>query len=99
MIERKVMITVFNRKVIFSSFSMEKQAMVKNILDNNGIKYYEKVVNRRSASSFGNGTRSRTGSFGEKSSYTYEYIIYVHKNIYYFSSHICNILLYIDMIY
>lgn len=79
MIERKVMITVFNRKVIFSSFSMEKQAMVKNILDNNGIKYYEKVVNRRSASSFGNGTRSRTGSFGEKSSYTYEYIIYVHK--------------------
>lgn len=73
------MITVFNRKAVFSSFSIENQAMIKNILDNNGIQYYEKVVNRRSASSFGNGTRSRTGSYGERSSYTYEYIIYVHK--------------------
>lgn len=53
------MITVFNRKAIFSSFSIENQAMIKNILDNNGIQYYEKVVNRRSASSLGNGTRSR----------------------------------------
>lgn len=53
---------------------MKSQAKIKSILDNNGIKYYEKVINRR-----GNGTRSITGSFGESSSYTYEYIIYVHK--------------------
>lgn len=73
------MITIFNRKMVFASFSMESQAEIRNILDANGIKYYVKVVNRRSASSFGNGTRSRTGSFGEDSSYTYEYMIYVHK--------------------
>ncbi len=68
------MITIFNRKEVFTSFSMESQANVKNALDHNGIKYYEKVVNRRSADS-----RSRTGSFGENPAYTYEYIIYVHK--------------------
>lgn len=73
------MITVFNRKQVLASFSMEKQAEAKNILDHNGISYYEKVINRRSASPFGNGTRPRTGSFGEKASYMYEYIIYVHK--------------------
>lgn len=58
---------------------MEKHAEAKNILDQNGINYYERVINRRSASPFGNGTRSITGSFGEKASYMYEYIIYVHK--------------------
>lgn len=68
------MITIFNRKAVLTSFSMESQANVKNVLDHNGIRYYEKVVNRRSAYS-----RSRTGSFGENSSYAYEYIIYVHK--------------------
>lgn len=73
------MLTIFNRKKIYTSFSMEDQANIRNLLDHNGIKCCVKVVNRRSASSFGNGTRSRTGSFGESSSYTYEYIIYVHK--------------------
>ncbi len=73
------MITIFNRKLIHTSFSMESQAKVKDILDHNGIKYYEKVINRRSASPFGNGTRAITGSFGESFAYTYEYIIYVHR--------------------
>lgn len=76
------MITIFNRKEIFTSFSMESQAEIRNLLDNNGIKYYVKVVNRRSASPFGSGTRSITGSFGENFSYTYEYIIYVRKKDY-----------------
>lgn len=49
------MITLFNRKLIYSSFAMESQAKIKNILDHNGIKYYERVINRRSASPFGNG--------------------------------------------
>lgn len=73
------MITVFNRRQVLASFSMEKHAEAKNILDQNRINYYERVINRRSASSFGNGTRSMTGSFGENASYMYEYIIYVHK--------------------
>ena len=68
------MITIFNRKKIYTTFSMKSQAEIKNILDNNGIKYYQKVVNRRSAY-----TRALTGSFGENPSYAYEYIIYVHK--------------------
>ncbi len=73
------MITIFNRKIVFTSFSMKRQAEIKDILDANGIEYYEKVINRRSASSFGTGTRSITGSYGENFAYTYEYIFYVHK--------------------
>lgn len=76
------MITVFNRKMVFTSFSMEEQANVRNVLDNNGIRHYVKVINRRSSSPFANGTRSITGSVGEKFEYTYEYIIYVHKKDY-----------------
>lgn len=73
------MITVWNRKVVFITFSMESQAKVRDILEHNGIRYYVKVVNRRSASPLGNGTRSRMGSFGEDSSFSYEYIFYVHR--------------------
>lgn len=73
------MITLFNRRRIYASFSMENQAAIRSLLDRNGIKSYVKVVNRRSASPLGNGIRSRTGSFGENVSYTHEYIIYVHK--------------------
>lgn len=76
------MITLFNRKLIHSSFAMESQAKIKNILDHNGIKYYERVINRRSASPFSNGTRAITGSVGESSAYTYEYMIYVYKKDY-----------------
>lgn len=76
------MITIFNRKKVFTSFSMESQAEIRNLLDNNGIRHYVKVVNRRSASPFGSDTRSRTGSFGENFPYTYEYTIYVHKKDY-----------------
>lgn len=68
------MITVFNRKLIHTSFSMESQAKIKKALDHNGIKYHEKVISRS-----GNGIRSSTGRFGENSSYTYEYLIYVHE--------------------
>lgn len=72
-------ITLFNRRTVFTSFSMERQAEIKDILDANGIKYFEKVVNRRSSSAFGRGTRSITGSYGEDFAYTYEYTFYVHK--------------------
>lgn len=69
------MLTIFNRKMIFTTFSREDQAKIRNILDDNGIKSYVKVINRRSD----NGTRSITGSYGENPAYTREYIIYVHK--------------------
>ncbi|MCM1122908.1 MAG: hypothetical protein NC416_10015 [Eubacterium sp.] len=69
------MLTIFNRKMIFTTFSMEDQAKIRNILDDNGIKSYVKVINRRG----GNGTRSITGSYGENPAYTCEYIIYVYK--------------------
>lgn len=79
MISEVKMLTIFNRKIIFTSFSMEEQANIRNLLDNHGIKYYVKVVNRRSSSTLDHSARARTGSFGENPSYTYEYIIYVHK--------------------
>ena len=91
------MITLFNRKQVLTTFSMKKQAEIKDILDHNGITYYEKVVNRRNASLFGNGTRSRTESFGEDTSYMYEYTIYVHKKDYE-SANKCIFTLYFHMI-
>lgn len=73
------MITIFNRKTVFITFSMERQVEIKDILNANGIIYCVKVVNRRSSSAFGTGTRSITGSYGENFAYMYEYIFYVHK--------------------
>lgn len=73
------MITIFNREKIYKTYSMKDQAAVRNLLDSHGIRHSVRVVNRRSASPFGNGTRAITGSFGEDAALAYEYTIYVHK--------------------
>jgi hypothetical protein len=55
---------------------MEQQANIRSILAANNIKYMISTVNTNG------GSRSKTGSFGLNSAYTYEYYIYVHKNDY-----------------
>lgn len=72
------MAILFGRQV-YNTFSMEEQARVRSLFASNGIEYRLKVVNRRSASSFGNGQRSYTGSYGEDASMFYEYIFCVRK--------------------
>lgn len=73
------MITIFNRKELIMTTSMEEQVRVCDILAAKGIDYTIKLINRQSPSAFSN-NRARIGSFGENMDYAYEYTIYVHKN-------------------
>ena len=78
------MLTIFNRKEIAVTFSMQEQARIKNILAQNNIESYIKVINRKSPSPFSAGSRATTGTLGENLALEYEYIIYVHDNIHMF---------------
>lgn len=75
------MITIFSRKELLVTFDMKQQNAVREILSANGIKYTVKVTNRQNAAILGS-SRARTGSFGNKSDFAYEYKIYVHKKDY-----------------
>lgn len=72
------MITIFNRKQVYSTFNMAEQANIQAALYNADINYYLKTVNLEAGSLMGT-TRSRAGSLGMKSDTTYQYIFYVHK--------------------
>lgn len=75
------MIFIWNRKEVYSGFSMDEFSRVKSILSAKGIKYDFKTVNR-TTSSVVDITREKTGSMGESLKYSYEYYIYVNKNNY-----------------
>ena len=82
------MLTIFNRKELCITYSLEEQANIRNILCENQIDYQIKTVNRRSPSPVAAGTRARTGTFGENPGLAYEYIIYVKKDDYEKASHV-----------
>ena len=67
------MITVFNRKEVCTTYSMQEQSEIRSLLAQQGIKYSVKTINRKSPSPM-------AGSFGEDLSKMYEYIFYVHKD-------------------
>ena len=52
------MITIFNRKELIVTASMEKQAEVRDILAKNHMPYEVKTVNRSSGSTLGGRTRA-----------------------------------------
>lgn len=72
------MITVFNRKELFITMEMNRQAEIRDILSQNGIDYIVKTTNPETSPILGN-RRAHTGSFGINPNYSYEYKIYVHK--------------------
>lgn len=74
------MITVFNRRELYVTYDMQKQAQIREILAANGIDYLVKTVNHGASWLMGGSSRGHYGSFGIDQSLTYEYIIYVHKN-------------------
>ena len=76
------MITIFNRKELYLTYSINDQAIIRGILSQNNIEYYVKTVNRMSSSFFASGNRGRRGSFGQNMDVNYQYIIYVHKKDY-----------------
>ncbi|ABX42863.1 conserved hypothetical protein [Lachnoclostridium phytofermentans ISDg] len=75
------MITLFNRKELIITFSMQKQSELRQILNDNNIDYRLKTINRNSPSAL-NDSRARTGTLGQDLNIAYEYIFYVHKRDY-----------------
>ncbi len=73
------MITIFNRKELITTFSIEKQSEVRDILSANHIEYHVKTINRSSPSPMATGARARMGTYGQSMSSMYEYVIYVKK--------------------
>ena len=73
------MLTIFNRRELLTTCSMEEQTRVRDILSQNGIDYRIKTVNSTARSTFGASGRSRTGSLGVNMDCAYQYYIYVHK--------------------
>lgn len=67
--------------MIYHGLDIEKTSNIRQILLANKIKYTYRVESGERTSLFGLG-RARTGSYGIKSEYNYNYYIYVHKNDY-----------------
>lgn len=76
------MLTVFNRHELAVLHKAEQQAMLRDILSQNSIKYKVKTLNRKSPSAINFDSRARTGTLMENLSAEYEYKIYVHKKDY-----------------
>lgn len=75
------MITVFNRKRLFSSFSVKEQAALREALAAQKIPYIVNAVNI--SGGFGRAdVRASTGGAGLNMDCVYEYIIYVRKKDY-----------------
>ena len=72
------MLTFLNRRELITTFSMDVQARVRDILSQNGIYYRIKTRSHTS----GAYARGRTGSYGQNADYAYQYTIYVHRNDY-----------------
>lgn len=67
------MITVFNRKELISTYSMEQQAQIRSLLVENNIPYYIKTDT---------GTNPVFGSAHANPNVSCQYRIYVHKDNY-----------------
>lgn len=75
------MLGFWNKKEVYSGYSIGECARIRDIIGGNKINYSYKVVNRNTSSAFGT-TRSHIGSFGGRSDLENEYFIYVHKDDY-----------------
>jgi len=76
------MLTIFNRRELLTTFSMEEQNRVRDILSQNHIDYRVKTVNPSARATIGSSGRGRMGSFGVNMDCAYQYYIYVHTKDY-----------------
>ncbi len=76
------MIAVWNRKELTVTWDMGRQAEIRRILAEHHIPCTVKTENPQTTNFFGTTQRGRTGSFGVRSEYSYQYKIYVHKKDY-----------------
>ena len=75
------MVTIFNRRELSLTLSMERQAEVRAILSTNGIDYQVKTTNLQNQQTL-DSRRAHAGPSGIFSDHSYEYKIYVHKRDY-----------------
>lgn len=75
------MITVFNRREVAITHSMNEQARIRELLSANGIDYKYRVIDITDHD-ITMSKRAKTGSLGYNLNYTKEYAIYVHKKDY-----------------
>jgi hypothetical protein len=69
----------FNKEEIYIGYSMEELSKVRGILENKGIKYTYKVIDR-SGQWLGRGTtRGNFGIIGMNSNYEKQYVVSVKK--------------------
>jgi hypothetical protein len=73
------MITLFNRKEVFATYSMKKQSEIRDLLAGAGIDCFVKTISRTSPSVFSD-TRAITGPLGQDRQTALEYVIYVRKD-------------------
>ena len=76
------MLNIFNRRELLTTFSIEEQDRVRDILARDHIDYQVKAVNPSARSTWASSGRARTGSFGMDMDCAYQYSIYVHKKDY-----------------
>ena len=76
------MITIFNRRELMITYSMQDQVHIREVLVANGIDYRIRVINRNSPTYVGTSVRARHGTFGQNPAVQNEYVFYVHKNDY-----------------
>lgn len=81
------MITIFNRKELLLTYSIDERVRICDVLRANNIDYYTKTVNT-TASSFGSSRRATSGTLGLNTDYLYEYHIYVHKKDLDYATHL-----------
>lgn len=75
------MVTIFNRKELFITYSMERQSEIRRRLSEHGVDYSIKYVSR-SGKWDGIRTRAPFGTFGQDMDYDTEYIFYVRRKDY-----------------
>lgn len=83
----------WNREEVLISFSMEKFNQVRGTLNANNIKYTYRILNHNQSGMFAS-NRAVMGSYGEKSEYSKQYYIYVHKDDYDKASYLINQIIY-----
>ena len=70
---------IFDRKLLFQTFSLKIQAQIREALNANGIEYKIKTRSMSGPALFSL-RHANTGTFGMNMDYNYEYLIYVHKD-------------------
>lgn len=76
------MITIFNRKNVYTGYDLKQSSAIRNVLADHHIPYIVNTKNQMGQWT-GHGTlRGRTGSLGQSAATMYEYEVFVHKDDY-----------------